>query len=341
MRIKDIALEADVSTATVSHVINNTKFVSAETRERVEAAIAKFNYHPNAHAQSLALGRSKMIGLLVSDISNPFYPEIIKSVEASVIANGYHLILFNTNYEAERAIEYVQRLIHMKVAGIILMIAEYEKTLIDEAKRNKTSFVFHDLGEVGEKMSNIVLDYAVGIDEAVAHLVSLGHTNIVHIAGSHEIHSAGIRRESFISAIKRHLPKGPLPKIFEGDFRFEGGRQTANKILSEKTLPTAVIVANDLMALGAMQEFKSAGLRIPVDISIVGFDDISFSALSEPALTTICSPRVEIGRRAFEALLLTMDMRHPQGVEIRIPTYLIKRDSTAPPRTVLNPRKRL
>lgn len=340
MRIKDIAREAGVSTATVSHVINKTKYVSDGTRARVESAIAKFNYHPNAHAQSLALGRSKMIGLLVSDIANPFYPEIIKSIEAAVFANGYHLILFNTNYEAARAVEYVQRLIHMKVAGIILMIAEYDATLIAEAKRNKTSFVFHDLGEVGEKMSNIVLDYAVGIDEAVAHLVSLGHTNIAHIAGSHEIHSAVVRRQAFIDSIKRHFTKGPTPKIFEGDFRFEGGRQAANKVLSEKTLPTAVIVANDLMALGAMQEFKSAGLRIPQDISIVGFDDISFASLSEPALTTVCSPRVEIGRRSFEALLLTMDMRHPEGVEVRIPTYLIKRDSTAPPRTGADPRPR-
>src|SRR3982751_5666308 len=110
MRIKDIAREAGVSTATVSHVINKTKYVSDLTRERVEHAIAKFNYHPNAHAQMLALGRSKMIGLLVSDIANPFFPEIIKSIEAAVFASGYHLILLNTNYEADRAVEYVRRL---------------------------------------------------------------------------------------------------------------------------------------------------------------------------------------------------------------------------------------
>ena len=135
----------------------------------------------------LALGRSKMIGLLVSDIANPFFPEIIKSIEAAVFASGYHLILLNTNYETDRAVEYVHRLIQMKVAGIILMIAEFDDSLIEEAKRKKTSFVFQDLGIVGEKMSNIILDYAVGIEEAVQHLVSLGHTDIAHIAGSHEI----------------------------------------------------------------------------------------------------------------------------------------------------------
>src|SRR6476469_7796429 len=332
MRIKDIAREAGVSTATVSHVINKTKYVSDPTRERVENAIAKFNYHPNAHAQMLALGRSKMIGLLVSDIANPFFPEIIKSIEAAVFASGYHLILLNTNYEADRAVEYVRRLIQMKVAGIILMIAEFDDTLIAEVKRKKTSIVFHDLGVVGEKMSNIILDYAVGIEEAVQHLVSLGHKNIAHIAGAHEIHSAGVRRQAFVDAMKRNLPKEPKPKIYEGDFRFEGGRRAASQVLAEKNLPTAVVVANDLMALGAMQEFKAAGLHIPKDISVIGFDDISFATLSEPALTTVCSPRVEIGRRAFEALMLTVDKPHKLGVEIRIPTYLIKRESPAPPR---------
>src|SRR5436853_1876193 len=224
MRIKDIAREAGVSTATVSHVINNTKYVTDETRERVEQAIKKFDYHPNAHAQMLALGRSKIIGLLVSDISNPFYPEIIKAVEAAVIEKGYDLILLNTNYDTQRAVEDVHRLIQMKVAGIVLMIAEFDESLIEVAKRKKTSFVFHDLGIVGEKMSNIILDYTVGIEEAVQHLVSLGHKNIAHIAGSHEIHSAGVRRQAFIDAMKRNLPKERSPKIYEGDFRFEGGR---------------------------------------------------------------------------------------------------------------------
>lgn len=334
MRIKDVAREAGVSTATVSHVINRTKYVADETRERVELAIKKFDYHPNAHAQSLALGRSKMIGLLVSDISNPFFPEIIKSVEAAVFESGYSLILLNTNYETDRAVDYLRRLIQMRVAGVILMTAEFDEALIKAAKKKRTSIVFHDLGVVGEKMSNVILDYRAGIDEAVRHLVSLGHRRIAHIAGSHELYSAVVRQNSFIDSMKQHLPDEPAPKIFEGDFRFEGGRAAAARLLAEKELPTAVVVANDLMALGAMQELKTAGLRIPRDMSIVGFDDISFAALSEPALTTVCSPRVEIGRRAVEALLLTIDSRrNKKGVEIRIPTYLIQRDSTAPPKT--------
>lgn len=332
MRIKDIARAAGVSTATVSHVINNTKYVSDPTREKVERAIKKFDYHPNAHAQMLALGRSKMIGLLVSDISNPFFPEIIKSIEAAVFAAGYHLILLNTDYEKERAIQYVRRLIQMRVAGIIMMIAEFDEALISEVQQKKISIVFHDLGVVGERMSNIILDYAVGIDEAVRHLVDLGHTDIVHIAGSTEIYSAGVRRQAFIDAMKRHVPSNKKPKIYEGDFRFEGGRAAAKRMLEQKDLPTAVVVANDLMALGAVQELKAAGLEIPRDISIIGFDDIAFASLAEPALTTVCSPRVEIGRRAFEALIMTIENDGKEGVEVKIPTYLVKRASTAVPR---------
>lgn len=335
MRIKDIAKEAGVSTATVSHVINNTKYVSDETRDKVQKAIRKFDYHPNAHAQSLALGKSKMIGLLVSDISNPFFPEIIKSVEAAVFANGYSLILLNTDYDTKRAVDYVHRLIQMRVAGIILMNAEFDQSLVKEARLQRTSIVFHDQGVVGEKMSTIVLDYEIGISEAVQHLVSLGHTDIAHIAGSHEIHSAIIRENAFKAAIKKFVRSAGRPRIYEGDFRFEGGRHAARRILAEKKRPTGIVVANDMMALGAMQEFKAAGLSIPGDISIIGFDDISFASLSEPALTTVCSPRVEIGRRAVEALLLTVDRPHQQGVEIKIPTYLITRGSTAPPRQKL------
>ena len=332
MRIKDIAKEAGVSTATVSHVINNTKYVSDETREKVQKAIKKFDYHPNAHAQSLALGKSKMIGLLVSDIANPFFPEIIKSVESAVFSNGYSLILLNTDYDTKRAIDYVHRLIQMRVAGIILMNSEFDQSFVKEAKLRRTSIVFHDQHIVDEKMSTIILDYEVGIFEAVQHLVSLGHTDIAHIAGSHEIYSAIIRENAFKAAVKKFVRAAGKPRIFEGDFRFEGGRHAARKILSEKKRPTGVVVANDMMALGAMQEFKAAGLSIPGDISVIGFDDISFASLSEPALTTVCSPRVEIGRRAVEALLLTVDRPHQQGVEIKIPTYLIKRSSTAPPR---------
>lgn len=332
MRIKDVAAEAHVSTATVSHVINGTKYVSDETRERVLKAIEKLNFYPNAHARTLALGRSNIIGLLISDINNPFFPEIVKSIEASAFDHGYNVILINTNYDVRRSADYVRRLIELKVAGVLMMTAELDESLIKELESKEVRVVFNDLGIVSEYMSNIVLDYSTGIEEAVRHLVSLGHERIAHIAGTTRIRSGNIRREAFIEAIKKHLPNVKSPIIFEGDFRFEGGRLAATEILDLKKLPTAVVVANDMMALGAMQEFKAAGLKIPQDISIVGFDDIAFASLCEPPLTTVCSPRVEIGRRAIEALTTLIENPNQGGVEIHIPTYLITRKSTSPPR---------
>jgi LacI family transcriptional regulator len=332
MRIKDVAKEAGVSTATVSHVINQTKFVTEETRRKVLEAVEKLNFYPNAHARTLASGRSNIIGLLISDISNPFFPELVKSIEAEAFEQGFNIMLFNTNYDAGRAADYVRRLIELKVAGVALMTAELEPALIDDLTRKEVRAVFNDLGIVSEHMSNIVLDYSAGIDEAVRHLVSLGHKRIAHIAGSSRIRSGVIRREAFVEAVYRYLPENKEQLIFEGDFRFESGRLAATEILNLEELPTAIVVANDMMALGAMQELKSKGIKIPQDISIVGFDDIAFAALSEPALTTVCSPRVEMGRRAIEALITTIKIPNQRGIEIKIPTYLIVRDSTAPPK---------
>jgi DNA-binding LacI/PurR family transcriptional regulator len=331
-RIKDVAREAGVSTATVSHVINGTKYVTDDTRKRVQEAVERCEYHPNAHARSLASGRSNMLGLLVSDIANPFFPEVIKSIESAAFEHGYNVILLNTNYDPERAAEYVRRLSELKMAGVALLTSELDSELFHEITRRQVSVVFDSTDLEGDHMSNICVDYAAGIEEAVRHLVSLGHRRIAHIAGASRIPSGIIRRDAFLDFMARHLPDEPKPAVYEGDFRLDGGRRAASEILAAPELPTAVIAANDMMALGAMREFRKAGLSIPADISVVGFDDIAFAALSEPPLTTVCSPRAEIGRRVVEALVMMIEHPEQRGSELRIPTHLITRDSTAPPR---------
>ena len=331
-RIKDVAREAGVSTATVSHVINSTKYVSDETRKRVLKAIERFEYHPNAHARTLASGRSNMIGLLVSDISNPFFPELIKSIETAAFERNYNVILLNTNYDPARAADYVRRLSELNVAGVALMTSELDADLFQQITQRRVSVVFDNTDLAGDRMSNICVDYASGIDEAVRHLISLGHRKIAHIAGSSRIPSGAARREAFLYYMKRYLPDEPGPAVYEGDFRLDGGRRAACEMLAAPELQTGVVVANDMMALGAMREFRKAGLSIPGDISVVGFDDIAFASLAEPPLTTVRSPRVEIGRRAVEALVSMIERSDLQGVEVRVPTQLIARDSTAPPR---------
>lgn len=330
-RLKDVARTAGVSTATVSHVINKTKYVTDKTRESVLKAIELCNYYPNAHARSLASGRTDFIGLLVSDIANPFFPELVKSIEMAAFERGYNVILLNTNYDAERAADFVKRLIGLKVAGVALMTAELDPALIQELIRKKISVVSQNFGKVGELMSSVVIDYAAGMDEAVSHLASLGHRHIVHVAGPSRLNATNVRREAFLNSVARHIPNAKTA-VYEGDFKFEGGRRAASEILAADELPTAIVAANDMMAFGVIKELHQTGISIPADISIVGFDDIIFAELTEPPLTTVCLSRVELGRRTVEALMANIERPHEQGTEVHIPTYLIRRGSTAPPR---------
>ena len=339
--IRDVARAAGVSTATVSHVINKTRFVSDEVRARVLEAVGSCSYYPNAHARSLASGRSNIIGLLISDIANPFFPELVKSIEAAAFEHGYDVVLSNTNYDPERTSHYVKRLIERKVAGVALMTSELDPALIGELARKEVPVVFLDPGELGAHMSNLRVDYGTGIEQVIRHVVSLGHEQIAFIGGPSHLRSAARRLEAFRSSMGRHLPDSPL-RIYQGDFKLEGGRRAAREILNGSQRPTAVVTANDMMALGAMAEFRDASLEIPGDISIVGFDDIAFAALANPPLTTVCLPRDELGRRAVEALVETISHPEQQRCDVSISTHLIVRSSTAQAReAVLQPRSKL
>ncbi len=329
--IKDIAIEAGVSTATVSHVVNKTRFVSDEVRARVLKAIELHDYYPNAHARSLASGSSRILGLVISDIANPFFPELVKSIEAAAYEHGYDVVLSNTNYDAERASHYVRRFIERKVAGVALMTSEMDKSLIEELARREVAVVFLDSGETGLHMSNLHVGYAEGIKQAILHLVELGHRNVAFISGLPHLRSAQRRLEAFLQTMKEVLPDAKQ-QIYQGDFKIEGGRRAASEMLSNEP-PTAVVAANDLTAFGAISEFRRAGLNVPRDVSVVGFDDIAFSSLIEPALTTVNLPLGELGKLAVEALLTTLSNPTQHGIEVPIPTHLVIRNSTAAARS--------
>jgi LacI family transcriptional regulator len=337
VRIKDVAEQAGVSTATVSHVINNTRFVTEPTRQRVLKAIENCNYYPNAHARSLASGRSHTVGLLVSDISNPFFPELVKSIEVAASERGYDIILASSNYDAARTSHYVRRMVGRRVAGVLLMTSEIDQNLIDELIDLEVPAVFYNLAPAAGRISNVIVDCEIGIKQALGHLVSLGHRRIAHIAGPHTTRAGSQRLDAFLHCVAEYLPESE-PLIHEGDFRVEGGRHAASEMLSQDTPPTAVLAANDMMALGLMKEFRSAGLSIPGDISIIGFDDIAFAALSDPPLTTISLPRMELGRSVVDALMMTIERPGESALEFHVETHLLTRGSTAP---AAGPRKKV
>jgi LacI family transcriptional regulator len=331
--IKEVAREAGVSTATVSHVINNTRYVSDEVRARVMKAVEQCRYYPNAHARSLASGKSKIIGLVISDIVNPFFPELVKSIEAAAFERGYDIMLSNTNYDTERTSHYVRRFIERKIAGVAVMTSEMDKKLIDELAHREVPVVFLDVGEPGLHMNNLRVDYDEGIEQAILHLVALGHRRIAFIGGNTNLRSSRRRLEAFRKTMQQLFPDAP-EMVFYGNFKIEGGQRAASEILAtqRENMPTAVVCANDLTAIGAISEFEAANLNVPRDISIVGFDNIAFAALTKPALTTVNLPLNELGRRAIEVLIRSVEDSEQQGIEIRIPTNLIIRQSTAPAR---------
>lgn len=327
-RTKDVAVLAGVSTATVSHVINKTRLVCEETKQKVLAAIESIGYTPNIHARNLASGSSKTLGLIISDITNPFFPDLVKSIQDSALGPGYEVIVANTNYESEHDISCVQRLLELRVRGVMVMTTEQDDAMVARLLQSKVSAVFLDIGKVGPQVSNIRVNYGKGIHQAVEHLLELGHRRIAFIGGPDHFESAQFRRQAFVRTMKKYGSLHTESTIFEGDFKYESGERAVLELLALKHQSTAIIAANDLMAVGALGELKRAGLRVPADVSVIGCDDIWLAALTDPPLTTIKIPRAQIGRAAVEAVLEISSEDDRPGREIKIPTELVVRKST-------------
>jgi LacI family transcriptional regulator len=329
IRIKDIAAMAGVSTATVSHVINNTRFVSDEVKRKVLAAIESQGYTPNIHARNLASGQSRTLGLIISDITNPFFPDLVKSIQEKAQEQGYEVLVFNTNYDPQRDVSCVQRLLEMQVRGVMVMTSELDVSVIERLSSRKVAVVFLDIGKAGPHTSNIRVRYEKGIQQAVEHLLNLGHRQIAFISGPAHIKSAQIRRMAFLKVMKKYRSSlHTEPVIHDGDFKLESGQRAVRELLALKHRPTAILAANDMMAMGALRELKRAGLEVPADVSVIGCDNNWVTTLTDPELTTIVIPRAEIGQAAVALVLDTISADDRLGCEIKIRTQLIVRKST-------------
>jgi DNA-binding LacI/PurR family transcriptional regulator len=336
MNIKQVAKKARVSTATVSRIINGSSAVRPKTAQRVQRAIRALNYYPNTHARTLVSGRSRILGLIISDISNPFFPELVKGFEDVALQNNYEVILTNTNYDATRMASCVQRMLERKAEGVAIMTSEMNSQLISELARRGIPIVFLDVGTVRNRISNICVDYSQGIHEAVDHLCALGHRRIGFISGPMALKSARTRRSSFLECLKQYDLAKEDALIVEGNHKIDGGELAMYRLLQLKRAPTAVLTSNDLTAFGALRAIHNARLRVPDDVSIVGFDDIELSQFAQPPLTTIRLPRTELGRIAFEALFRILRGESQKGAEYRIESHLVVRSSTSAAHAVQN-----
>jgi len=327
--IKDVASKAGVSASTVSHVINNTRYVREETTAKVVEAIQELNYYQNSQAKSLVTGKSHIIGLIVSDITNPFFPELVSGVEKNAIRQGFDVFLFNTDYDSERAAIITRRLIEQKVDGVIIMTTEIEFGLVNNLTSSAIPLVLLDWGITDSLVSNIKENFTIGIDEAISHLVELGHKEIAFISGPLNLKTAITRKEAFLTSLSKYQGIMAEPIIIEGDFKIEGGELAVTQILSSRKIPTAILAANDLMAIGAIKGIKNQGLRVPHDISVIGLDDIYIASKMDPPLTTINLPRYKIGEIAWSLLHSLILNKNGPGREEAIDTRLVVRGTTA------------
>ena len=338
MNIREVARLARVSTATVSRTINGSEKVSAETAERVHNAIRKLKFYPNNNARALGSGRSSLYGLIISDITNPFFPELVRSFEEIAVHYGQEVLTANTNYDPARMETCVHRMLQRKVDGVAILTSEMDKHLLSEFSAREIPVVFLDTGSPSERVSNIQVDYADGVSAAVRHLSDLGHTDIGFIHGPMNLASARVRHRAFVSSLKR---KGVEPAfIEEGDHRVAGGHDAMTRLLARPVRPTAILASNDLTAIGAMNAIFAHGLRVPEDISVIGFDDIELTSYIQPPLTTIRVSRTDIARTAFRALFHLNQEAPPQGAEYTIHPTLIERKSTGRVSPHTTPRKR-
>ena len=330
MDIREVAKRAGVSTATVSRVINRVPTVQPQLAKRVWRVVDEVGYYPNTQARGLVSGRSRIFGLIVSEITNPFFPEIVQVFENIAVQHNYEILLTSTANDPKRMETSVRRMIERRVEGVAIMTFGMEDALLEDLKLRQVPLVFVDVGPARPRVSNIRIDYLNGIRQGVQHLAALRHEQIAFIAGPLSLPSAVARREAFIRAM-REIGLEPKPDlIIEGDHTMEGGAAALTRLHSETSRPTAVMCSNDLTAIGVMRKAYEENIAIPEDLSVVGFDDIHLAQFVHPPLTTVQMSQAELARLAFSALLADVkrETPTPNGTEYALQTTLVVRSST-------------
>ncbi|MFC9428962.1 LacI family DNA-binding transcriptional regulator [Streptomyces sp. NPDC056987] len=337
--IKDVAAEAGVSAATVSRVLNDHPSVSPESRARVLAAVAALGYRPNAVARSLRTDETRTLGLVISDVLNPYFTSLARAVEEEARALGYSVIIGNADERPELQDHHVRTLLDRRIDGLLLSPADRGAKLILDAVRAATPVVFVDRWIPGVDVPVVRADGRAAVRELVAHLLALGHRRPAIIAGPAATTTGSERVDAFRAALGEHGVALPEAYIGQGDFQAESGRRAAERFLDLPRPPDAVFAADNLMALGALDAFRARGLRVPEDIALAAFDDIPWFVHTDPPITAVAQPTDELGRAAVRALVERIAGREPPSVTL--PARLVVRSSCGagrPPGRVGAPR---
>jgi LacI family transcriptional regulator len=327
MNLEQVAKKAGVSTATVSRVLNGVDVVRSTTRARVVRAISELKYHPNLHARSLAGGRNRTIGVIVSNLDNPFFLDVYRAVERDCHLHGYEVVVANTAYRPEQLKASIRLMIGRRVAGLAAIVSEIDNEIVQELTESKVPVVFYDVGVQGGNITKIRVNYRRGIERIVEYLASLGHERLGFIGHHAALGPIDERRGALAETVERVCPKSTVRFAADND-SLEGGQQAVRELLSTGQAPTAIVCVNDLMAVGSLRALRESGIRVPEDVSVTGFDNIKLSEFCYPALTTVHIPRDRIGHIVFTSLAPEADTASTVGKEIVIEPELVVRDST-------------
>jgi LacI family transcriptional regulator len=330
--IIDVAAEANVSYGTVSRVINHDVHVKQETRDRVLQTMVRLGYVANRQARSLAGGRTNSIGVLIPDLGTGYIGEIIRGIDAELGLSDLDLILYTTHRTASKEANYVTNLATGMVDGLILVLPRSPADFIGILTKQDFPFILIDHQGIGPDCPAVGAANWQGGFTATEYLIKLGHQRIGFITGWMDLGCALDRLDGYRSALRtNHIPDAP-ELIYEGTFFQPDGFNGASILLDLPNPPTAIFASNDVMAMGVMDAIRHRGLRVPDDVSVIGFDDIPQASLIHPALTTVRQPLEKMGRVATQMLLELLNKSQKKIGRIELPTELIIRDSCKVPR---------
>jgi DNA-binding LacI/PurR family transcriptional regulator len=334
--IRGVAAQARVSIATVSRTMNHAPSVDPLLAARVWKAVTDLNYLPNTQARALVSGKSKLLGLIVSEITNPFFSELIQEFEQVAVERGYEILIGSTNYERSKMEICARRMLERKVDGVAIMTFGFEDFLLDRLASDNIPVVFIDPAPSRPLSSVLAVDYRAGLYEGVQHLAVLGHRKIGFISGPLRLRSAEARKAAFLDCLRCTGIPVNQSWVIEADHTLDGGRDAMQKLLSLQAWPTAIMCSNDMTAIGVQHALFEANLKVPEDFSLIGFDDIHLAEYTIPPLTTIRMSCKDLAQKAIDILLSNLpEATDKPGIMNKINTRLVVRQTTGLPKEAL------
>ena len=329
VNIKEVAREAGVSVATISRALQSPERVAAKTLDRVHAAIQRLSYIPNAQARNLRTARTRLIVAMVPDIANPFFSEIIRGIEQVAHRNGYSVLLGDTQYDLQRELAYAQLIPARQVDGLVTLMPHIPRIKVDGQLPIVNACEYVD----DKDITTVSIDNVASAKTAVEYLLALGHRDIAFIMGREDSPLSRDRERGYRAALAEAKVKLNPNLVSRGDFSAESGIHATELLFAKGEKFTAIFSSNDEMALGAINAIRARGLRVPEDISVVGFDDIPLARYFDPPLTTIAQPTMQIGQEAMKLLLEILSGSAPPPRKCVLPAHLVVRKSALGPRS--------